>query len=93
MVKNNNIDTLEHKEKKTLCAVKNPSKRSFQSWFYNIFLGGITNKSKINHTKVNWIMKLTQEEIKLLKEKTCIIIEIEENIKKELEEKNDKKQV
>ena len=81
-----NIDTSKHEEKKTLCAVKNPSERSKQPWFYNIFLGNISkNKPERNHTKVNWIMKLTEEEITLLKEKTCEIIEIEKEIKNKLE--------
>jgi len=82
----NNSNTQEYKEKKKLCAVKNPSKRSDQSWFYNIFLGNISKKKpKRNHTKTNWIMKLSENEIKLLKERTCEIIEIENNIKKQLE--------
>ena len=79
MVKNNNIDTQEHEKEKILCAVKNPSKRSFQSWFYNQFLEGLSKKPKKKCIKVNWIMKLTNDEIKLLKEKTCLIIKIEKN--------------
>ena len=88
-MKNNNIDNsdaLEHKKKKILCVVKNPSDRSFQSWMYNTFFGALLkNKPKRNHTKVNWLMELTKDEIKLLKEKTCEVIEIENYIKKKLE--------
>ena len=81
-----NSDTLKHKKKKTLCAVKNPSNRSEQPWIYNTFFGALLkNKPKRNHTKVNWLMKLNKDEIKLLREKTCIVIEIEDNIKKQLE--------
>jgi len=77
----NNHDTLNHEKKKKLCAVKNPSERSNQSWFYNIFLGNITNnKQKRNRIKVNWVMELNEDEIRLLKEKSCVIIEIENNI-------------
>jgi len=86
-VETNDTDSLKQ-EKKTLCAVKNPSERSNQSWFYNIFLGHISkNKPKHNHTKINWIMKLSIDEIKLLREKSCIITEIENDIKKQLEKK------
>ena len=85
----NNIDSPEHKKPKTLCAVKNPSDRSKQSWLYNIFLKNLEcykNKPKRNHTKVNWLMRLSEDEIKLLREKTCEVIEIENNIKKQLKE-------
>lgn len=82
-MENHDTDILKHNDKKTLCAVKNPSKRSNQPWFYNIFLGNISNKPKRNYIKkVNWIMELTKDEIKLLKKKTCEIIEIENEIKK-----------
>ena len=86
MVKNNNIDKLDHKKKKTWCAVKNPSVRSNQSWFYNIFLGNITNnKRDINKIKMNWLIELDDEEIKLLREKSCNIIEINIKIKTDVE--------
>jgi len=87
----NNIDTPIYKKKKKLCAVKNPSKRSNQPWFYNIFLGNISkNKPKRNYIeKVNWIMELTDDEIKLLRKKTCNIIEIEKYIKKSDVDTND----
>jgi len=75
----------ESKNKKTLCAVKNPSIRSNQSWFYNIFLGNISkNKPDHSHIKVNWIMQLNENEINLLKEKSCKVIEIETKIKKSI---------
>ena len=74
---------------KKLCAVKNPLKRSNQSWFYNIFLGNIMNvKPDRNHVKVNWMMELTDNEIKLLRQKTCEIIEIDGGkIKKQVKKK------
>lgn len=82
-----NLDTLEHKKKKTLCAIKNPSNRSKQPWFYNIFLGHLSKKKpKRNYIKkINWLIELTDDEIKLLREKTCIVIEIEKQINKQLE--------
>lgn len=90
-MENNKIDNsnaLEQKEKKLLCVVKNPSKRALQPWIYNTFFGALLkNKPKRNHTKVNWLMKLNEDEIKLLREKTCIVIEIEKEINKRLEKK------
>lgn len=62
---------------KTLCIISNPTERSKQSWFYNIFLGNIAKKKPDRkYIKVNWIIELTGDEIKLLKEKTCMIIKI-----------------
>lgn len=68
-----------HKNK-ILCAVRNPSERSKQPWFYNIFLGNITNKLKRKRIKVNWLMELSEKEVKLLREKTCEIIEITKKV-------------
>ena len=81
----NDLDTSNHEKKKKLCAVKNPSLRSNQTWFYNTFLGALLKEKPIrNHVKVNWIMELNEDDIKLLKEKSCLIIEIEDNIKNQL---------
>ena len=86
----NDTDALIHEKKKKLCAVKNPSDRSKQSWIYNIFLRHLSKKPKRNYVKkVNWLMELTEDEIKLLREKTCEVIEIENNIKKQLEKEKE----
>lgn len=58
-----------------LVAVKNPTNNKFRGWFYNIFLGGLKKKKvERNERKVNWIMEITEREIKILQEKTCEII-------------------
>ncbi len=62
---------------KILCAVKNPSQRSFQSWFYNVFLGRIyKNNPDRKEIKTNWLIQLTPNEIRLLRKKTCDVIQL-----------------
>lgn len=83
----NNKNKLEYNKKKILCAVKNPTKRTYQSWFYNVFLGHVSKKNPTrNHTKVNWIMKLTKDDIELLKRKTCEVTDLEQLLKEKKKE-------
>lgn len=65
---------------KILCAVKNPSSVKNRGWFYNIFLGNIGKKDRHHEQqKVNWIMKLNETEIKILKGRECEITKINSN--------------
>jgi hypothetical protein len=78
-------------KEKIKCIVKNPSDRSKQSWFYNIFLGGIYDEPKHQERmKVNWVMELEPDEIKTLKNKTALVIPLKNgssnNVKLEHEE-------
>ena len=75
------------KEKKTLCAVRNPDDRSNNPWFYNIFLQHIykeEKKIKRNETKVNWLIALTQKEIAELKRHTLKVYPLVEDISLEV---------
>jgi hypothetical protein len=70
---------------KVLCAVVNPSTCKDRGWFYNIFLGNLSKKDK-NHEqqKINWLMKLTEREIEILKERECgiTILDFNNTVKK-----------
>lgn len=60
---------------KVLCTIKNPSSCKNRGWFYNIFLGNLSKiDKKHEQQKTNWLMKLNEEEIRILKERECEII-------------------
>jgi len=82
------ILTTEKNEEKILCAVKNPSDRGNQSWFYNKFLGRDRKykKEERKEIKVNWLMLLTSKEIDELKESTCKVIKLADNVEIDTEE-------
>ena len=76
-IKSKKKNSIVLEKNKILCAVKNPSKRSKQPWFYNVFLGRIyENNPDRKEIKTNWLIQLTEKEIRLLREKTCEVIPI-----------------
>ena len=80
-------ESVNNKEKKTLCAVRNPDDRSNNPWFYNIFLQHIYKEEKRverNETKVNWLIALTQKEIAELRRHTLKIYPLIEDISLEV---------
>jgi len=77
----------EQDERKTLCAVSNPSTVKYRPWFINCFRGKLLKeKTNRNEIKTNFLMTLTESEIILLQSKSCNIIKISEEI--EIEDDN-----
>lgn len=69
---------------KMLCAVKNSTK--YRSWIYNVFLGHNKKEEKDHgQQKINWLMKLDEKEIEILKDKGCeiVILNYNNSVKKE----------
>lgn len=74
--------------KKILCALKNPQDKNDRSWLYNSFLGRNRKEKKVDRleTKVNFLLVLTEKEIKELEERGAEIIQIANDIEIDLED-------
>jgi hypothetical protein len=78
---NKELDIVKQKNNKVLCAVSNPKIKKFRSWFLNNFLGRLNKKDKgRNEVRVNWLMTLKENEIDLLRDKSCKVIKLSEEI-------------
>lgn len=79
----------EGNDEKILCAIRTPEDRSKNPWFYNIFFKHIykeDKKDKMNEIKVNYLVALTKDQIASLKENTCKVFPLIENISFEIED-------